>query len=49
VADKKNTAFAVIVGEKELNEGAVVIRNLAKREQNVVSIEKMKEYLKSHA
>jgi histidyl-tRNA synthetase len=48
VADKKKTAFAVIVGEKELREGAVVIRNLSKREQNTISIERMAEYLKCH-
>jgi histidyl-tRNA synthetase len=48
VADKKKTTFAVIVGEKELGEGAVVIRNLSKREQNTISIERMAEYLKCH-
>lgn len=48
VADKKKTTFAVIVGEKELGEGAVVVRNLAKREQNTVSIEKIAEYLKRY-
>jgi histidyl-tRNA synthetase len=46
VADRKKTAFAVIVGEKELGEGAVVIRNLPKREQRIVSVEEMAEYLK---
>jgi histidyl-tRNA synthetase len=45
VADKKKTTFAVIVGEKELGEGAVVIRNLSKREQNTISIERIAEYL----
>jgi histidyl-tRNA synthetase len=49
VADKKKTTFAVIVGEKELGEGAVVIRNLLKREQNTIRIEKIAEYLKCHA
>jgi len=49
VADKKKTTFAVIVGEKELGEGAVVIRNLSKREQNTISIEKIAEYLKCQA
>jgi histidyl-tRNA synthetase len=48
VADKKKTTFVVIVGEKELGEGAVVIRNLSKGEQNTVSIERMAEYLKCH-
>jgi histidyl-tRNA synthetase len=46
VADRKKTTFAVIVGEKELREGAVVIRNLSKREQKVVSVKEMAEYLK---
>jgi histidyl-tRNA synthetase len=49
MADKKKTTFAVIVGEKELGEGAVVIRNLSKREQNTIRIERIAEYLKCHA
>jgi histidyl-tRNA synthetase len=40
-ADRRKLDFAVIVGEKELREGAVVLRNLAKREQTKVKIEKI--------
>jgi histidyl-tRNA synthetase len=48
VADKKNTAFAVIVGENELKENSTIVRDLAKREQQIVSIEKIGDYLKNH-
>jgi histidyl-tRNA synthetase len=48
VADKKNAAFVVIVGEKELKENSTIVRDLAKREQQIVSIEKIGEYLKNH-
>jgi histidyl-tRNA synthetase len=34
------------VGEKELREGAVVIRNLTKREQKTVEIERIAEAIK---
>jgi histidyl-tRNA synthetase len=39
-ADKRKINYAVIVGERELKEGSVVVRDLAKREQKTV---KMKE------
>jgi histidyl-tRNA synthetase len=42
-ADRRRIKYAIIVGEKELKEGAVVIRNLIKREQKTVKIEKMIE------
>lgn len=45
-ADKRDMDFALIVGEKELKEGAVVIRDLKKREQNTVQIEEMLEVIK---
>jgi histidyl-tRNA synthetase len=48
VADKKNTAFAVIVGDNELKENSTIVRDLAKREQQIVSIEKIGDYLKNH-
>lgn len=48
VADKKNAAFVVIVGEKELKANSTIVRDLAKREQQIVSIEKIGEYLKNH-
>jgi histidyl-tRNA synthetase len=46
-ADRRKINYAIIVGEKELKEGAVVIRNLMKREQSTVKIEKIIEKLKS--
>jgi histidyl-tRNA synthetase len=42
-ADKRNVDYAVIVGERELKEGAVMLRNLAKREQNIVPIKGLSE------
>jgi histidyl-tRNA synthetase len=37
-ADRRKVDYAVIVGERELNEGAVVVRDLAKHEQTTVKI-----------
>ena len=37
-ADRRRIDFAVIVGERELEQGSVVLRDLAKREQAVVTI-----------
>ncbi len=48
VADRKKTVFAIIIGEKELRDGSVVIRNLPRREQKIVRIEKMAEYFKHY-
>ena len=45
-ADRRKLNYAIIVGEKELKEGAVVLRNLTKREQNTVKIEKIIETVK---
>jgi histidyl-tRNA synthetase len=42
-ADKRRMDYAVIVGERELKEGAVVIRDLAKHEQTNIEIEKLAE------
>lgn len=42
-ADRRRIKYAIIVGEKELKEGAVVIRDLIKREQKTVKIEKIIE------
>jgi histidyl-tRNA synthetase len=38
-ADRRRMDYAIIVGERELKEDAVVIRDLAKREQKIVKIE----------
>ena len=37
-ADRRKVDFAVIVGERELKQGAVAVRDLAKREQTIVKI-----------
>ena len=42
-ADRRKVDYAVIVGERELNEGAVVVRDLAKHEQTTVKLEKLAE------
>ena len=42
-ADRRRIDFAVIVGEKELKENAVVIRDLARREQITVKISQIAE------
>ena len=47
VADKKKMDYAIIVGKKELDEGAVVIRDLVRREQSVVNIGKIVERITS--
>jgi len=45
-ADRRKMSYAIIVGERELKEGAVVIRNLTEREQRTVKIEKIIETIK---
>jgi histidyl-tRNA synthetase len=40
-ADRRKVDYAVIVGERELKHDAVVLRNLAKREQSVVEISRL--------
>jgi histidyl-tRNA synthetase len=46
-ADKRKVDYAVIVGERELKENAVMLRNLAKREQTIVVIKELVEKIKS--
>jgi histidyl-tRNA synthetase len=46
-ADKRKVNYAVIVGERELKDKSVVLRNLAKREQTIVLIEKIIEKIKT--
>jgi histidyl-tRNA synthetase len=48
-ADRRKMGYAVIVGERELKEKAVVLRNLAKREQKTVKIESTIEAIKGQA
>ena len=45
-ADKRQVAYAIIVGEKELKNNAVVLKNLMKREQAVVAISKLAETIR---
>jgi histidyl-tRNA synthetase len=45
-ADRRKMDYAIIIGEKELKENTVAIRNLARREQKVVRIEKIVETIK---
>jgi histidyl-tRNA synthetase len=45
-ADRRNIDYAIILGERELKEGAVVVRNLRKREQKTVKIERIVEMIK---
>ena len=45
-ADRRNMDYAIIVGERELGEGAVVLRNLKKREQCVVKIKRIIETIR---
>ncbi len=40
-ADRRKISYAIIVGERELKEGSVVLRDLSKREQRIVLIEKI--------
>ena len=40
-ADRRKVDYAIIVGERELKEGAVVLRDLAKRQQRTTKIERI--------
>jgi histidyl-tRNA synthetase len=46
-ADRRKINYAIIVGERELKEGSVVIRDLSKRQQSTVKIEKILDELKN--
>jgi histidyl-tRNA synthetase len=48
-ANRRKMGFAVIVGERELKEGSVVVRDLAKRMQDVVKIEKVVDVIERSA
>ncbi len=45
-ADKRRVDYAVIVGERELKEGKVVVRDLHKREQTTVALEELADKIK---
>ncbi len=46
-ADKRKMDFAVIIGERELKENAVVFKDLVNRQQATVSIDKLVEKIKN--
>lgn len=46
-ADKRQADYAVIVGERELKEGAVMLKDLVSRQQSIVTVEKLAEKIKS--
>ena len=46
-ADRRKMDYAVIVGEREMEKGEVVVRDLAKHEQSTVEIDKLQEKIKS--
>jgi len=48
-ADRRKMDYAVIVGERELKEEAVVIRNLRKRVQETVKIQRMTERMENQS
>ncbi len=45
-ADRRKINYAIIVGERELSEGAVVVRDLAKRQQSTVKVERIIDVIK---
>jgi histidyl-tRNA synthetase len=46
-ADKRQADYAVIVGERELKEGKVVVKDLAKRSQEEIEITKLAEKVRT--
>jgi histidyl-tRNA synthetase len=46
-ADKRGADYAVIVGERELKEGAVMLKDLKCRQQNVVPIKELAQKIKN--
>lgn len=47
-ADRRKIDYAIIVGKRELTQGTVVVRNLAKRTQNTVEISKIPDEVKQN-
>lgn len=47
-ADRRKLDYAVIVGERELKEGAVMIKDLKKRKQSIVKIEEIEKAIEGH-
>ncbi len=47
-ADRRALDYAVIIGEKELADNAVVVRNLKERQQSIVKIDEIIEKIKGN-
>jgi len=45
-ADKKGFKYVILIGENELKEGSVVVKNLVKREQKTLEIEQVPDQIK---
>jgi len=46
-ADRRGISHVIIVGERELSQGAVILRDMQKKEQAVVKIEELVNKIKS--
>jgi len=46
-ANRRGTPYVVIVGERELSEGAVTLRNMEKKEQRTVKIEELAKAIRT--
>jgi len=46
-ANRRGTPYVVIVGERELSEGAVTLRNMEKKEQSTVKIEELAKAIRT--
>jgi histidyl-tRNA synthetase len=46
-ADRRKVDYTVLVGEREMKEGKVAIRNLAEHEQKTVDIDNLAKILRS--
>lgn len=44
-ADRANTQFAVIVGDEELKNNTVTVKNMITQEQNIVAIDRLQQYI----
>ncbi len=46
IAEKMGVPFCIILGQKEVLDGTVIVRNMANRSQDTVKLAKLPEYLK---
>ena len=47
-ADKKNIKYAIIIGSKEIETDNCIIKDLAKGEQQTISLHQLEEFIKKH-